>query len=105
MGNEPKITFDPEDPSAALAVLAHPVRRAVIDVLADEGGSASLGTVLDRVAERTARDRDRLAVVLHHRHLPKLTDGGAVDREGDRLRMTPGGETAASLTQIVGDYV
>ncbi|WP_224268911.1 DUF7344 domain-containing protein [Haloprofundus salinisoli] len=67
----------------SVGVLAHPVRRNVLSYLtADE--------VLNRteLSERLAADRevagddaDRLELMLHHSHLPKLADEQFVDYE------------------------
>lgn len=69
-------------------VLAHPVRQKVLALLADDDSLTRT-----ELAEAAARDEDvpyesveRLEVVLHHNHLPKLEDRQYVEydaRNGD----------------------
>ncbi len=70
-------------------------RRAVLYALRthDPGESVSVDTLVDRLLEAERRERtpdrtdlrDRIAVDLRHRHLPRLADAGLLDRDGDEV--------------------
>lgn len=93
------------------ALLAHPSRRAVVRLLAAEGGSGTVEGMIERLYGTSATDPDPNAALigLYHQHLPKLHDAGVVeyDEFDGRLRLTPTGrrvetvrrETAALLRE------
>lgn len=65
-------------------VLAHPMRREIIRFCADRANEPTdLDAVVDHLTEQRLDDeppdRDRIALRLHHLHLPKLADTGLVD--------------------------
>ena len=68
-------------------VLLYALRRR------DPGASVPVDTLVDRLLEteeeagpsERADRRDRIAVDLRHRHLPRLADAGLVDLDGDRI--------------------
>jgi DNA-binding transcriptional ArsR family regulator len=64
-------------------VLADENRRRVLAYLADtDDGVAAFSELLEHVADDSAgesSDNDRLAVSLHHNHLPKLADANVVE--------------------------
>jgi len=79
------MTADDEDElDDAFELLADRRRRAVLEVLRTAPrGALELPALVDAVATECDEDPDALASMLHHRHLPKLDDAGAVafDRE------------------------
>jgi len=77
-------------------LLASEHRRAVIDVLADRPRPMDLEELAVAVSERdpggdhVGRDRAaRMAVSLHHVHLPKMDDVGIVDYDPVTKRVVP----------------
>lgn len=71
-----------------LGVLGHPVRRAVLRLLAERGvlDRDELAAALVEDEGVASADAARLGVLLHHAHLPKLDAHGYVDydpRSGD----------------------
>lgn len=75
-----------------LAALANARRRTVLSVLYDRGEPLSNPALATRVAARelgkpaanvTDDERESVEITLHHRHLPKLTDLGLVERTID----------------------
>lgn len=91
-----------------LEVLGHPLRRAVIDYCCDaDDPAAALDDLVDHVAD--ARDlgddteaRDRVSLLLHHHHLPKLADASVIDfdpRQG-QLRYYPDEDVEEWLARI-----
>jgi hypothetical protein len=74
-------------------VLAADRRRIALEVLEDRAGPVDLDVLAEAVAERERRgdanpaDPDRVAVSLHHVHLPLLTDLGIVDYDPDRRQL------------------
>ncbi len=56
------------------------IRRHVLQYLDETDGSVELATLAAAVAESAdGRNRDRIALELHHNHLPKLADTGFVE--------------------------
>lgn len=84
-----------DDRSSALddifGVLADPMRREVIRYCADHANEPTdLDTVVDYLAEQRRDgepDRDRIALRLHHLHLPKLAETGLVEFDPDSGRL------------------
>lgn len=74
-----------ETPSDYLELLADGRRRRVIHTLREDPGDVmSLDELVDALradggVTGDQADRTELATDLHHRHLPKLADGDAVD--------------------------
>ena len=64
-----------------LDALAHDVRQSVIKSLTREA-QQNLDDVLDDCTE-SFREEESLRLTLHHTHLPKLDDVGAVDYDTD----------------------
>ncbi|WP_254767007.1 DUF7344 domain-containing protein [Salinilacihabitans rarus] len=66
----------------AFRTLAHPARLAVREVLAGAESTLSVDELARRLAARAgppAGDADRLAVELHHAHLPAMAAAGLLD--------------------------
>jgi DNA-binding transcriptional ArsR family regulator len=69
-------------------MIADPVRRKILSVLADEQmmSRSDLGEVLASDEDIPAADTHDLEMSLHHNHLPKLTDDNYIEydtRTGD----------------------
>lgn len=91
-----------------LEILAHPRRRQVLRHLRATG-STSVDAVLDHVvtgdeADSVARRR-RVAIQLHHVHLPKLVDAGLLTHDDGRgvVELTASNEFVESLLSLVND--
>ena len=72
----------------AIALLAHPLRRRVLEVLTEEGtcNRDELAARLREDETMTTPEADQLDLHLHHTHLPKLANAQYVDydpRNGD----------------------
>lgn len=80
---------DQEDVDAALAVLTDRRRRIVRSALA-RFGPMTPAELADHVVavERAAVDRESVSISLRHVHLPKLTEAGLIERDGDDLTAT-----------------
>lgn len=81
-----------------LAVLEDADRRAVVSILAEEDNSVSLSLLAEwvaadaRNASLDALDRSelkRLKVELHHTHLPKLDEAGALEYSAEDHLVVP----------------
>lgn len=69
-------------------LLAASRRRAILDVL-DEQSSSGLGELAAAVAAREGVDDvERVAVSLHHTHLPLMADLGVLSYDPDHKRVT-----------------
>jgi hypothetical protein len=81
--------------------LQQPVRRAVLAYL-DVHGTATLDELAKHVAGRTDDDVDRLRIVLHHVHLPKLAalDGVDFDHRSGAVRYRESTATSRLLEQV-----
>lgn len=86
-------TSPPSTPVDSLSeLLADPHRRAALTCLAGRRAPVGLHAlarqVLDSLgsarADSSAADVERLAIALHHNHLPRLADGGLVEYDVDR---------------------
>lgn len=71
-------------------------RRLVLDVLSPEQAAVPLDELAAEVAARESgldaddeRAVERLKITLHHNHLPKLADAGALDYEPSAHRIEP----------------
>ena len=86
-------------------LLADARRRNAVAALREVDGGTTLGELAETTAARvddvgraavTTDRRERIAVSLHHCHLPKLADAGVVEYDPDESRVVPT-ETAAEL--------
>lgn len=75
-------------------LLADEQRRAAIDALAGRTGPVELDDLASAVAARKTDVEpvddvvvERIAVTLHHVHLPKMSDLGVVDYDPDTTRI------------------
>ena len=92
------------DLDSLFEVLADGHRRRVLDYLDDTDDEvATFSDLVDHVADRggeeTPADRDRIAVNLHHNHLPKLESAGVLewDPRSEMVRYRGG--------PVVGEWV
>lgn len=89
-------TTETADWSQIFDALADAYRRETLRYLTQVHQPARLITVADHLVSDghevdTDAERDRVLVSLYHHHLPKLTDAGLVDWDGDTdtLELTP----------------
>lgn len=90
----------------ALDLLSHQYRRAIVDVLHETSPLSRpelTARLVTRVADENSRIgrsddevRRRVRIRLHHNHLPKLADAGAVEYDDESVAATPELETLAS---------
>lgn len=92
----PRTTHLPE--SERHRVLASERRRLILDVLAERSTPVDLADLAAAVATResdgeTDGDVDRVALTLHHVHLPKMAAHGVVgyDPDAGRIESSPRG--------------
>lgn len=90
-------TVEGPDRDETLALLAKRRRRATLEYLAANGGSATTGELARHVSdgeEEPRLDRRTARIQMRHVHLPKLVDSGAVvtEADGSRVRLTSTGE-------------
>lgn len=84
-------------------LLAAERRRAALDVLAGRTTPAALTDVARALAEQEAADDpdeaavERVAVTLHHVHLPRLDAAGVADYDPETRRIDPDGSLVDSL--------
>ena len=77
--------------------LGHRHRRQILSRLVE----CSPRDVEQLLPPDDGRDRDRLTIELHHRHLPKLADGGFVEWDGEHeVRRGPKFEAVASVIEL-----
>ena len=94
------------DRQQAVDILEDPVRRQVLHDLDAEDGTVALSELAERVADPDVRGRssverrsgradaevtaaaERVAIQLHHVHLPKLDDHGLVEYDRDEKTVT-----------------
>lgn len=84
--------------------LSHPYRRRILTRLHERNPREE--AEFHEVTRGGDDDPDRLAVELHHRHLPKLVDAGFVDwdREEDVVTRGPRFEEIAPLVELMVDH-
>jgi hypothetical protein len=91
---KPSLELTHLDESHRHELLADERRRVVLDVLAGRTVPLGLETAAKTVAEQESDTGDaagetvqRVALSLHHHHLPKLRDFGVVDYDSERKRV------------------
>ncbi len=90
-------------------VLADSHRRRVLAYLADtDDDVAAFSELIEHVADDSAgesTDNERLAVSLHHTHLPKLADAGVVeyDPRSEVVRYR-GGDVVTDWVELARSY-
>lgn len=102
---------------AAFDALKHPHRRYVLYHLSDRSEGASVGELAERIADWEAEaeaadeangitDLERIAVALHHTHLPKLAEIGLIEYDRERDCITRREETAdvEPYLEFAADY-
>ena len=104
------LTREREVVDSLYRVLANQRRRQVIRLLAERDDPTTVADLTDRVRAADAgldpSDRDRVALELHHSHLPMMDDAGVVEYDGeDRVARTPLGLKAADITQLADSYL
>lgn len=82
---------DTETRTAVFDMLTDEVRRAAIEYLAMETGTASVDELAGFVAAMSAAidSRQRTEIQFHHVHLPKLDASGLIDYDQDTRTVTP----------------
>lgn len=101
------------DIETAFDLLSHEARRAVVAVLCGTD-SISRRRLTERVAGRLAdpgaglgdrptdrTDRYRIRIALHHNHLPRLADAGAIEYDDERVLTTSEFEDLVSYVKPV----
>jgi DNA-binding transcriptional ArsR family regulator len=98
------------DLDALFEVLADAQRRQILAYLdATDDDVAAYSDLIEHVADDSAEastdDRDRIAVGLHHNHLPKLADAGVVeyDSRSETVRYR-GGPVVSEWLDLVRSY-
>lgn len=96
-----------------LQLVADRHRRQVIDHLRrEENGATTFDDLVDQLhgggsssGDDPPRDRDALAIELHHTHLPKLAAHGVVEYEhrGGTVRYQPDEQVETVLDSLAGD--
>lgn len=84
-------------------VLGHPYRRRILAELHDHNPREEAEFSADELAD-DADEIDRLALEIHHRHLPKLDEADFIDRDQDADIITRGprfGEVAPLIELMV----
>lgn len=83
-------------------LIANERRRLLIDVLADRPTALSLECLAATLAERETGEQvpsedviERVAISLHHAHLPKLADYGLIEYDAETNWIDPCGIDAA----------
>lgn len=83
-------------------VLSSARRRVVLDVLADREAPMELAGLSSAVASSQdgvdPQARERVAITLHHEHLPLLDDVGLVDYDPEARRVEPNAFEFGDLT-------
>ena len=89
----------------SLDALSHPYRRRILARLHDHNPREEASFSTDSVAD-DSEDADRVAIEIHHRHLPKLADAGFVDwdREAEVVRRGPRFDEIAPLIELMAKH-
>lgn len=72
----------------AFNLLSEQRRRHVLDCL-DSEGPTTVSELAAWIADRTGEPWQTVRTSLHHVHLPKLEDYGAIERNGNTVRLGP----------------
>lgn len=81
-------------PSDRHRILAAEYRRAVLEILADREPPVTLDRLATAIAARSeTAETDRVRLLLHHEHLPRLDDGDVLEYDADDRRVTGYRET------------
>ncbi|MFB6080208.1 MAG: hypothetical protein ABEJ81_04345 [Haloferacaceae archaeon] len=88
-------------------LLANQRRRRIVRLLAERSGSMTFGELVDGLRAAGQTDRDRIALDLHHTHLPMLAEADVVEseRDGDRVALTARGRTTEAVRRITDRYL
>lgn len=91
-----------------LVILGHPLRREILRYCAEQSKrETDLDALTDHlVAERgdDEAERERIALLLHHLHLPRLADDGIVefDPKSGQVRYQPDDELERLIGRMQG---
>lgn len=101
-----EVPGDREFVDTAHRILADRKRRLTLEFLGANRGTTTFDDLVDRLADREGRgtgDRDRIALELHHAHLPLLVETGVVEYriEDDRVTLTARGRRVAEVRRAV----
>ncbi|MFH5802118.1 hypothetical protein [Haladaptatus sp. CMAA 1911] len=108
--NQPATTVPHRsDLDIVLRAVNHPYRRHVLRYLesaADPQPVADIAAaVIDAIDQQTYSERQQLAIVLRHRHLPLLTDAELIERtDRDLITATEMTSDAMQLLETARDY-
>lgn len=107
---------DSDEPSLdrVFALLADQRRRIILACLRDHAQAIALADLAEEVAIREterpipeipARHIQEIRLVLHHTHLPKLVEAGAVeyDHERDLIRVTDAADWVERILSLTAD--
>jgi DNA-binding transcriptional ArsR family regulator len=87
-----------------VSLVAHPLRRHVLAALVDESVPLSLDALAAATARRTDEfdgDAERMRLVLHHQHLPKLAESGVVEYDPERTVVTATNLDGATVDRVL----
>lgn len=89
----------------SLDALNHPYRRRILTQLYDRSPRDTDSFTIDSMADGT-EDDNRIAIEIHHWHLPKLADSAIIEweREADVIRRGPRFEEIAPMIEFTVKY-
>jgi fibronectin type 3 domain-containing protein len=107
---------EPPSPDTVFDILSNSRRREVIKCLHDRDGSVDVRSLVNEVAAAendvevasvTYEQRKRVYTTLHQSHLPKLVQGGFLERDGDQVQLTENAERLKAHIELeaTDDYV
>jgi hypothetical protein len=85
-------------------VLSNRYRRRILEYLGGEGVATFdelVERLVDDAPEPAAPDCEQIEIELDHEHLPLLVETDVITYDGDRIALTPQGQTTAEVGQIV----
>lgn len=120
IGHSPKAEVDGRGDSGeqsidgVLDLLAHQRRRAALACLFDHSQAIALADLAEDVAVRENEEPigkipkaeiQEVRLMLHHQHLPKLVEAGAVeyDQERDLIRIADSADLVERVLALTGD--